>query len=228
MNLLKSAIDHQICRTVKYSDTVLINKKEFVMSQVLDLTGLACPLPVIRTKEALETGISQELVVVVDNAAARDNVSRFAESRGCAVSVAAAGNCFHLTIHPPAGGTACGCVVSAPAPAPAATVVVFASDRMGEGDPALGDILMRAFLQSLVQMEVPQKLLFYNRGVFLTLNDSPVLPELKSLEEMGVGVLVCGTCLDFYQIRDRMQVGRVSNMFTILETQMLAGRIIQP
>jgi selenium metabolism protein YedF len=107
-------------------------------------------------------------------------------------------------------------------------VVVFASDRMGEGDPALGEILMRAFLQSLVQLEIPQKLLFYNRGIFLTLNDSGVLPELKGLEEMGVGLLVCGTCLDFYKVRERLAVGQVSNMFTILETQMQAHCIIRP
>ncbi|MBI4796029.1 MAG: sulfurtransferase-like selenium metabolism protein YedF, partial [Deltaproteobacteria bacterium] len=108
------------------------------------------------------------------------------------------------------------------------TVVVFASDRMGEGDPELGAILMRAFGQTLVQMEVPKKLLFYNRGVFLTLNDSPVLAELKGLEEMGVELLVCGTCLDFYKVKERLAAGKVSNMFTILESQMQAGRIIRP
>jgi len=74
------------------------------MSQILDLTGLACPLPVIRTKEALESKESEEIVVVmVDNEAARDNVTRFAESRGCTVTVTSAGNCYHLTIQPPAG-----------------------------------------------------------------------------------------------------------------------------
>ena len=106
--------------------------------------------------------------------------------------------------------------------------MVFSSDRMGEGDPELGAILMRAFCQTIVQVEAPQKLLFYNRGVFLTLNDSPVLSELKGLEEMGVGLLVCGTCLDFYKVRDRLAVGQVSNMFSILESQMQAGRIIKP
>ena len=198
------------------------------MAPILDLTGLACPLPVIRTKEALEGQASKELIVVVDNDAARDNVTRFAQSRGCAVSIAASGPCYHLTITPPTGESAQSCVFPTAAPAPLTRVVVFASDRMGEGDPALGDILMRAFVQSLVQMEVPQKLLFYNRGVFLTLDDSPVLPELKALVELGVGLLVCGTCLDFYQTRERLAVGQVSNMFTILETQMQANCIIRP
>ena len=198
------------------------------MAPILDLTGLACPLPVIRTKEALEAGIPQDFVVVVDNEAARDNVSRFAQSRGCTVSVAAVENCFHLTINPPVGKAGQSCVSPGLEAAPLTTVVVFASDRMGEGDPELGAILIRAFCQSLVQMPVPQKMLFYNRGVFLALNDSPVLPELRGLRDLGVGLLVCGTCLDFYQVRGRLAVGQVSNMFTILETQMQAGRIIKP
>jgi selenium metabolism protein YedF len=198
------------------------------MPQILDLTGHACPLPVIRTKETLEAGAAQEFIVVVDNEAARDNVSRFAQSRGCTVRVAAEGSCFHLTISPPAGKPGETCVFPIPEAAPLTTVVVFASDRMGEGDPALGEILMRAFFQSLVQMPVPQKMLFYNRGVFLPLDDSPVLHELKGLQDMGVVLLVCGTCLDFYKVRERLAVGQVSNMFTILETQMAAGRIIQP
>jgi selenium metabolism protein YedF len=198
------------------------------MTNILDLTGHACPLPVIRTKEALEAGASQDFVVVVDNEAARDNVSRFAQSRGCAVRVAAVENCFHLTITPPVGKAEESCVFPTSAAAPQTTVVVLASDRMGEGDPALGDVLMRAFFQSLVQMPVPQKMLFYNRGVFLALNDSPVLPELRGLQDLGVGLLVCGTCLDFYKVRERLAVGQVSNMFAILETQMQADRLIRP
>jgi len=198
------------------------------MAKILDLTGLACPLPVVRTKEALEGEGDRHLIVMVDNIAARDNVTRFAESRGCKVEVAAAGNCYHLTIQAPAGGVAASCVSPLPAPAPLGAVVVFASDRMGEGDTELGAILMRAFCQTLVQMEVPRKLLFYNRGVFLTLDDSPALAELKGLEEMGVELLVCGTCLDFYKVKERLAAGKVSNMFSILEAQMQAGRIIRP
>ena len=198
------------------------------MAKVLDFSGLACPLPVIRTKEALEAGGEQEIVVVVDNAAARDNVTRFAQSRSCKVSAAQVGDCFHLTIEPPAGEAPQTCVFPGAAAEPLPSVVACASDRMGEGDPELGGILIRAFFQSLVQMTVPRALVFYNRGVFLALDDSPVLAELKGLEEMGVKLLVCGTCLDFYKVRERLGVGQVSNMFTILETQMQAGRVIRP
>lgn len=198
------------------------------MAKILDLTGLACPLPVVRTKEALESGSDKGLIVMVDNLAARDNVTRFAESQGCQVTVDAASGCYHLTIQPPAGGKPSTCVFPDAAPEPQGTVVVLASDHMGEGDPELGTVLMRAFCQTLVQMDVPGKLLFYNRGVFLALDDSPVLSELKGLEEMGVELLVCGTCLNYYKVRERLAAGKVSNMFTILEAQMQAGLIIRP
>jgi tRNA 2-thiouridine synthesizing protein A len=198
------------------------------MTKIIDLSGLACPLPVIRTKEVLEGGETGEVIVVVDNEAARDNVSRFAQSRGCTVSAAQAGSCFRLTIQPPAGQPDEPCIFPGATPSPPPAVVVLASDRMGQGDPELGALLMRAFCQTIVQLERPQKLLFYNRGVFLALDDSPVLGELKGLEEAGVELLVCGTCLDFYRVRDRLRAGKVSNMFSILESQMQAGRIIRP
>jgi selenium metabolism protein YedF len=198
------------------------------MTKILDLTGLACPLPVVRTKEALETEGSRHLIVMVDNIAARDNVTRFAESRGCEVSVDAASGGYQLTIQAPAGGLAASFVSPAAAQTPLGTVVVLASDCMGEGDPELGAILIRAFCQTLVQLEMPRKLLFYNRGVFLALDDSPVLGELQGLAEMGVELLVCGTCLDFYKVKERLAAGKISNMFAILESQMQAGRIIRP
>ncbi len=200
------------------------------MAETLEVTGLACPLPVIRTKEALEKEPAKELVVVVDNQAARDNVKRFAEGRGCAVAVAPGpGNCHYLTITPAPGGSTRECLIPSAALRPAPTAVVFSSDVMGQGDPQLGATLMNAFLQSLVMVaELPQRLLFYNRGVFLCLDDSPVLQELQALEEKGLELLVCGTCLDFYQVRDRLAAGKVSNMFTILESQLQAQRIIKP
>ena len=131
------------------------------MPKVLDLSGLACPLPVIRTKEALEAEAAESLVVVVDNEAARDNVTRFAESRGCRVDVAAVGSCYHLTVEPPAGEAAAVCVpLAAPAPAPRTTVVVFASEHMGEGDPVLGAVLMRAFLSPWYRWNCPRNCCF--------------------------------------------------------------------
>lgn len=204
------------------------------MTEFIDLSNLACPLPVLRTKETLETHPEGEFTVIVDNLAARDNVRRFVESQGCTVEVAEQGERYYLTVHrrvglrPPSGEAI---VTSAPAaaPAPPQQVVVFASDRMGQGDPQLGAILAQAFLKTLVQADdLPQKLIFYNRGVFLTLPNSEVRAALEQLEEKGVEILVCGTCLDFYNLKDQLAVGQVSNMFSILEAMLQADRLIQP
>ena len=199
------------------------------MPKILDLSGLACPLPVIRTKEALEGGRNRK-------PSSWWWTTRPPGTTSAASPRAGAAPCpwprrVPATTSPlsrPPASPAKAASFPGPLRPPQSTVVVFASDLMGEGDPELGAILMRAFCQTMVQLEAPQKLLFYNRGVFLTLHDSPVLSELKGLEEMGVALLVCGTCLDFYKVRDRLAAGQVSNMFTILEAQMQAGRIIRP
>lgn len=204
------------------------------MTETIDLSNLACPLPVLRTKELLETHRRGPFTVIVDNEAARDNVRRFAESQGCTVAVVEQEGRYYLRLERSSTGSqkaAEAAVTCAPAaaPAPRQKVVVFASDRMGSGDPQLGSILARAFLKTLAQVdERPQKLIFYNRGVFLTIRGSDVLAALQRLEQQGVEILVCGTCLDFYHLQDQLAVGQVSNMFSILEAMMQADRIIQP
>jgi selenium metabolism protein YedF len=204
------------------------------MTEIIDLSNLSCPLPVLRTKETLETHPGDRFTVIVDNEASRDNVRRFAESQGCTVAVAEQEGCYYLTVQRPVGPRptpGAETLTGAPGVAPAARqkVVVFASDLMGSGDPQLGGILAQAFLKTLVQVnELPQKLIFYNRGVFLTLQGSEVLAALQQMERAGVEILVCGTCLDFYHLKEQLAVGQVSNMFSILEAMMQADRIIQP
>ena len=198
------------------------------MAKIIDLSGLACPGPVIRTKETLEAGETRGIYRGGGPRGRPGQRQPLRPEPGLHRVRGPIGlllSSHHLTARRPDPGDP---LFPRAAPAPQSTAVVFASDRMGDGDPELGAILMRAFCQTIVQVQAPQKLLFYNRGVLLTLDDSPVLHELKGLEEMGVGLLVCGTCLDFYKVRDRLAVGQVSNMFSILEAQMAAGRIIKP
>ena len=97
------------------------------------------------------------------------------------------------------------------------TVVVFSSDKMGEGEDALGEILIKSFLYTLTQAEkLPRTLLFYNKGAFLTCQDSPVLEDLKVLEKEGVQIYTCGTCLDYYKLKDKLAVGEVANMLSLI------------
>jgi selenium metabolism protein YedF len=185
-------------------------------SSPLDCRGLACPEPVLRTKMALDAlGGEGILSVLVDNEASRDNVRRFAESQGATVSISPAAGGWQVAI---AKGYAC----EAPAPAPAASAVgkaafLVTTDHIGP-EPELGKILMRAFLGTLGKVESrPEKLMLLNRGVFLATEGSEVLDVLRELEAAGVQVMSCGTCLEFFDRKESLRVGRISNMYETLE-----------
>ena len=109
------------------------------------------------------------------------------------------------------------------------TVVVLSSDKMGEGEEKLGKILIKGFVYALTQLEqLPSAVLFYNSGAFLSCEDSPVLEDLKLLEEEGVEICTCGTCLDFYGLKEKLAVGNVVNMYQIVQTQAQADLILKP
>lgn len=109
------------------------------------------------------------------------------------------------------------------------TVVVLSSDKMGEGEEKLGKILIKGFVYALTQLEqLPSAVLFYNSGAFLSCEDSPVLEDLKLLEEEGVEICTCGTCLDFYGLKEKLAVGNVVNMYQIVQTQVQADLILKP
>ena len=195
---------------------------------VLDCQGLACPQPVILTKKALDQRPSQ-LTVIVDNAAAKENVSKFAAAAGYGVNIEPAGGVFRL--HLLALGTA---PATGPADtaAPAATsadgpVFLISRSTLGQGDDQLGAILMKSFFVSLQELPpAPRAILLLNGGVQLAVDGSPVLAGLQELSRRGVNVLVCGTCMDFFQLKDKLAVGSVTNMYSILTELTAAGRAI--
>jgi tRNA 2-thiouridine synthesizing protein A len=197
---------------------------------VVDARGLACPMPVIKAKKALEAARPGDRIeVMVDGEAARDNVSRMAKTAGCAVEVRPEAMGFRLRITvgaPLAAGTA----PAASCPGETPRVVVYVnSDKVGHGSDELGGILMKAFLQTLKDVSPrPEKAVFVNSGVFLTTEGSPALPALRALEAAGVGIHSCGTCLDYYKLLDKVQVGVVSNMFEIVTFLANADRVLKP
>jgi selenium metabolism protein YedF len=195
----------------------------------VDCRGLACPQPVIHTKNALQDAASS-LLVIVDNEGSCTNVCRFAESQGAQVSVAQQGDEFHLTIEPGRGDPAATPAPIDPANADAKSMVVYvSSEGMGRGDEDLGATLMAAFLDTLSHFKGElSHAIFVNAAAKLAVEGSPVLDQVRQLEQMGVEVLVCGTCLDHFGISDRLAAGNVSNMYTIIETLSKAGRIIRP
>lgn len=198
-------------------------------NQTVDCRGLACPQPVIHTKNALQ-GARSPFLVIVDNQASCTNVRRFAESQGARVSVARRDNDFHLTIEPAhTAPAAAEPPIECPVTAAANTVVYVSSAGMGRGDETLGAILMAAFLDTLSQFRGEiSHVIFVNGGARLAVEGSPVLEQVRQLEQLGAKVLVCGTCLNHFGIKDKLAAGSVSNMYAILETLLKAGRVIQP
>jgi selenium metabolism protein YedF len=109
------------------------------------------------------------------------------------------------------------------------TVVAIESETMGNGDDTLGEILMKSFIYTLSQLEeLPKAIIFYNTGAKLTLNNSAVLQDIKNLEAQGVEIITCGTCLDFFEVKEELAVGSVSNMYTIVEKISSASKVIKP
>jgi selenium metabolism protein YedF len=188
----------------------------------LDLRGLACPQPVVETKKALERMSSGELSVLVTGTAARDNVRRLAESQKCTVRVEGRGaDVYALTISKQASEMST-------AEAPQRRVVVFINAAvLGRGDDELGQVLMKSFTFALAEsMSKPASIVLMNGGVQLASEGSAVLDSLRRLADSGVDILVCGTCLDFFALKEKLRVGRVSNMYEIGETFLQADKVI--
>ena len=193
--------------------------REVVM--LVDARGKMCPKPVLMTKQALEKVEEGVIEVLVDNVAARENVKRFAERQGCTVEVKEEGGFFRLVI---VKGYAC-----RPAFAEDTTnrVVLILSDSMGE-ERELGHMLMRAFLATLKEASHrPRKLIFVNRGVFLTTSGSKVIDVLKELEEMGIEICSCGTCLEYFGLKDKLEVGSITNMYDTVEALLTADSVVR-
>lgn len=194
--------------------------------KTLDCRGMACPQPVINIKEALE-GATSEFLVIVGSESACTSVTRFAESQGARVSSAQQGSDYHLTIAP--GPSVADEAAVRDAGTARNSVVFVSSEVMGRGDDELGAILMTAFLDTLSQFKGEiSHAIFVNAGAKLTIEGSPLLQQLRQLEEVGVVVLVCGTCLNHFGIKDQLAVGSVSNMYAIIETLSKAGNVIRP
>jgi selenium metabolism protein YedF len=185
----------------------------------IDARGMACPRPVVETKKALEQPGAADIRVLVDSKESCQNVERFARSRGCAVTVTAEGAVFRLDIKK---GT-----LTEEKGKKSADMVLITSDRFGSGEARLGGILMKAFLNTLWDADTkPGRIIFVTDGVKLTTEGSDVLDALRLLEADGVEIFSCGTCLDYYQLRDKLKVGKVTNMFEIVSSLVSSGKSI--
>jgi selenium metabolism protein YedF len=190
------------------------------MDGEIDARGLPCPQPVVNTRKALQQIEEGVITVLVDRRDASENVQRFARSQGCDVSVTESEGVYRLEIVK--GGT-CSCGAAA-----SGQVVLIGSDRLGTGDSALGDKLMRSFLKTIDDGGFrPARLLFVNEGVKLTTEGSAVLDTLRELERKGVQIFSCGTCLEHYGLVEKLNVGLVTNMYDIVDSLLGAEKAIR-
>lgn len=205
------------------------------MERTIDCMGMACPLPVINAKKAIEAFTGDgTLHIKVDNETAVQNLIRLGEHNGFKVTSTQDGQkAFTVTMAVVAGAGKPADVpaeaLSCKTPTGSGRVVVLSADTMGTGDEQLGKKLMKAFIFALTSQDVtPDKVICYNTGARLTTVDADTIKDLQALEAAGTTVMTCGTCLDFYGLKQQLQVGIVSNMYDIVEAQMNATLVIRP
>lgn len=193
----------------------------------IDARGLSCPAPVLETKAAVESRHPKRIDVLVDNEPARQNVARFLESQGYQTQVDQDGDLY--TVVGTGGDSAPEAepVETAPEGAGKKIMVMVAADRMGSGDDLLGAKLMISFIKTLKEMgDELWRLVFVNSGVKLTIADAGTLEDLKGMEEAGLTIMVCGTCLDHFELLEKKQVGQTTNMLDIVTAMQLADKVI--
>jgi selenium metabolism protein YedF len=205
--------------------------------QTVDCRGLSCPQPVLETRKALEESVASQLRILVDNITSRENVKRFASSQGLGVQVHEIGaDEFELLLERAQDK-------ASPEEEPVElqsspvkqeslngkNVVYVGNDCMGRGDDELGRKLIRGFLRTLIDVApIPWKMIFINSGVNLTTVDEEAVEAISVLADRGVEILSCGTCLEHFGLVDRLKVGRVTNMFEVIESLNGATKVISP
>jgi selenium metabolism protein YedF len=207
-------------------------EREEVPMKTIDARGKACPQPLILAKKSLNGLAAGETAqLLVDNETSKQNVERFCKDNGVEVRSVRSGGVFTMTmkkLHKEAIA-ADEKAYCAPEPVKKPHVVVFRSDAMGNGPAELGQILLKAFVNTLKEVKpIPSHLVLYNTGVNLVVEGSALLGPFSELERMGVKILACGTCLDYFNLKSKLKVGEVSNMYTILETITNAGHVVTP
>lgn len=206
------------------------------MERTIDARGMACPLPVVNAKKASEEmNAGDVLTVLVDNEIAVQNLQRFAAHKGYEASGEKKGEKeFAVVMHigetaPAAAGVQEEEPVCAVDGRKKGMLVVLSANVMGSGDEKLGTALMKAFVFALTkQDQLPETILCYNTGAYLTCEGADTLEDMKLLESEGVNIFTCGTCLDFYGLKEKLAVGGVTNMYDIVERMESARTIIRP
>ncbi len=195
--------------------------------ETLNCRGLSCPQPVLRTKDFIEANPQAvAFTVVVDDAAAAQNVVRFVESQGFSASLDQNDDDFEIKAEK-FEETTSESVGKEPAMSSEKILILIPKNTMGSGDDVLGAGLMLSFLNTLNEMgETLWRVVFLNSGIKLTIEGAKTLPAIQQLEAQGVSILVCGTCLTHFNLLDQKGVGETTNMLDIVTSLQLADKVI--
>jgi selenium metabolism protein YedF len=192
--------------------------------KTIDCSGKTCPLPVIEVKKVLEDKEVNEITVLVDNSISRENVMRFLESQGFSVTAMEEKGKHRIEGARNQETTEQSSITNTK------KLLVFVDgETVGRGSEELGAILMRSFLITLKELNpLPWRIIFINSGVKLAIDGSPYIGALNDLVAIGAEILSCGTCLDYYRVKDRLMVGKISNMYEIESSFLEATNVIKP
>ncbi|MDI3527269.1 MAG: hypothetical protein PWR03_1452 [Tenuifilum sp.] len=204
------------------------------MERIVDCKGLLCPQPLILTKRTLKEVVKGEIVkVIIDNATSCQNVTRFLTDNNIEFKTSEADGVYTLTIITPGADFSPKkeaeeyCEISNPKTG--SYIVQITSDFIGSGNEDLGRILMKGFLNTLPDIEeLPSEIICYNSGVLLAKKGTDTAKSLLKLKNLGVKISLCGTCVDFYGIKEEIEVGEISNMLYIAEKLTSGVKVVKP
>lgn len=190
--------------------------------------GLACPQPLILTKKAVENSEEKDFLVIVDNDTAVKNLEKFAKSSNLNFRFEKkSDNEFNVFVSKNSETNLQEPTAFCSVEASSDTVIAISKDFMGNGSEELGKILIKGFVYTSSEYEkLPKTIVFFNSGVKLTCEDSPCIDGLQKLQDKGVEIISCGTCLDYFKLKEKLLVGEISNMYSIYETLFNAGKVI--
>lgn len=198
---------------------------------IIDCKGLACPMPVIKTKKYFDLEDSKETLVIVDNEVAKNNILRLAKGINLNSSFTEEEGLYKIQLSRGEFSKVQSAEINNSLgnfSIPSAPTIIVSSSLLGNGDDRLGETLMKVYINTLAESEIlPENLMFINGGVKLTCTGSDVLDSLNSMEEKGVNIISCGACLDFYNLKEELKVGEIGNMYQIIDLMNKSGNTIK-
>ena len=203
--------------------------------KIVDTRGQQCPAPIIATKKALnEAKTGETFQALTDSQTTMSNLTRFLKDNKTKFSASESQGTWTFTITKTTAADTQQiaeeyCNTDIPHFSQGEFIIAFTSDKMGTGDDELGALLMANFIKAIRDLDhLPAKMVFYNRGVMLGKDDSPVIEQLREIEKMGVKLLLCATCVNFYSLAEKIHIGTLSNMYEIAQSMALASNVIKP